>query len=211
MNEIIFEGKYESQLTLMVLFKHSSATILTSDSVSSHSVRNVSSAMPRNLGKSVCERRPALQIQSQTVLQLAARSLWPSTASFFLQCAKKLPWIYCRGFQPFSCHSPFKGPATSPLPPVVSERHKQLLKIFQCCRHLMPPLRWPYSQLKGNPPSVQNHRPTEMVQSPAKFHWPFSVRTTAFGRTWRRYLYLCEIRSIGGKFAFLRFKCHTYS
>ena len=36
----------------MVLFRHSSAAILTSDSLSSHIRRNVSMAIPRNFGKS---------------------------------------------------------------------------------------------------------------------------------------------------------------
>ena len=38
--------------TFIVLLRHSSETILTSDSVSSHIIRNVSIARPRNLGKS---------------------------------------------------------------------------------------------------------------------------------------------------------------
>ena len=38
--------------TLIVLLRHSSATMRMSDSGSSHSMRKVSMAMPRNLGKS---------------------------------------------------------------------------------------------------------------------------------------------------------------
>lgn len=39
-------------ITLIVLLRHSSATIRTSDSASSQSTKNVSMATPRNLGKS---------------------------------------------------------------------------------------------------------------------------------------------------------------
>jgi len=45
--------KKQKNLTFIDLLIHSSATILTSDSKSSHRLKKASMAIPRNLGKSV--------------------------------------------------------------------------------------------------------------------------------------------------------------